>query len=554
MDCIFLNSADQVIFSRADMEQGHWIQQEMTVSATFPLVQSKLIERGQRIAFRDPATDILEIFEIRNVENTPAGKGQQIKAEHIAIAELSDEHINNKEITGKTAAEAVTSVLTGTLWSLGTNTASGTQDADIARGDVWQAIKTIERNWNVYITPRLVISSAGLITGRYLDVAPANGTFRGLRLSVRKNITDPNVRINDEDVLTALYGYGGLVDVPQSGGAEDQSQELTFADVAWSATSDHPAKPLNQTYLEDPAKTALYGRNGRPRYGYYQNSSIKDQNILLEKTWEALKLTSEPKISITGTCVDLYRLGYKDQPIRLHDMVIVEIEDTEESYYKQIIINDVDLIDPTNTAPEIGDYIPNIIYINRDTDKKSSGGGGGGGRGQTNQEHKDGETWADLIKTQNMVGMVVGIYDGGMKIKGGEITIAINDDHGTTALIQADTIDMQGVVTAMEAYSLQVVDFNGHDGEFTGELKVTGGPIIGYDYVQGTTGKFNSLDINGDAATWRSYQARFCSLGNAHYYLYAASQGSTTPTGTNSGQLVSSHTDTTIHYLGGAST
>ena len=41
---------------------------------------------------------------------------------------------------------------------------------------------------------------------------------------------------------------------------------------------------------------------------------------------------------------------------------------------------DVDLVDPSADRVDIGDYIPNIVYINRDTNTKAVGGGGGGGR------------------------------------------------------------------------------------------------------------------------------------------------------------------------------
>ena len=169
----------------------------------------------------------------------------------------------------------------------------------------------------MYITPRVVLSASGEITGRYLDISPAQGTWNGVRLSVRKNVLDVSVTYNDEDVYTALYGYGGT---NPSAGEDD---EITFSDVVWTATGGHPAKPSGQTYLEDPAKTALYGRNGRPRFGYYQNSAITDPEILLQKTWETLKTISEPKISISGTVADLKRLGYNDQPLRLHDLAIV---------------------------------------------------------------------------------------------------------------------------------------------------------------------------------------------------------------------------------------
>jgi phage minor structural protein len=333
---MFLNAAGTVLFARNDMEAGHWVQQEMNMTADFPFDPNKKIERGMRISFRSPIDDSIQVFEVNIVVDQEPDHYQQITAENICVSELHDEHINSTEITDKTAAQALTTALTGTLWSVGNNTASGTQSADISRGSVWDAVNTIMQNWNVYITPRVVISSAGVITGRYLDIAPAKGTWRGLRLSVRKNLLDPAVTYDDSEVYTALYGYGGSVDKAQASG-DDKMEELTFASEVWTATSSHPAKPAGQTYLEWPEKTALYGRNGRPRYGYYQNGSIKSASVLLEKTWESLKLSSDPKITIVGTVTDLHRLGYKDQPVQLHYLVIVEIEETGAILQKQII-------------------------------------------------------------------------------------------------------------------------------------------------------------------------------------------------------------------------
>lgn len=550
MQFTFLNAAGTVLFVRDDFEQGGWTQEEYSIDLTFPFVAGKVILRGMRVCFRDPATNNLEVFEVRNVQNIEPDHYQQIKAEHIALSELSDEHINTTEITDKTAAQALTTALTGTLWSVGNSTVSGTQSVDISRGSVWQALLSIANNFNAYIIPRVTFSTAGAITGRYIDIVPAGGTFRGLLLSVDKNMQDPCVTYDDTDTLTALYGYGGSVDVPQTGGAQDTTEELTFKDVVWTATSGHPAKPANQLYLEWPEKTALYGRNGRPRFGYYQNSNIKDAEVLLQKTWEALQRTCDPKVTVSGTVTDLYRLGYKNQPLRLHDTAYIEIRPTGEKLQLEIIKLYVDFLDPTQTRPEIGAYIPNIIYINRDTAKNARGGGGGGGRGQTNIEHEDGETYTEFVKTQEKIGMVVGTYNGGYKIQGGEITLAINEDHGTTALLQADTIDMDGVVTALEAYSLQVVNFNAADGEFTGELKVTGGPIIGYGYVQGTQGKFDTLDINGSVASWQSTTIRQFSVSSSRYFLYGASSGTTAATSTETGRLVTSYNDITLHYLG----
>ena len=492
MECIFLNAAGTTLFVRDDMESGHWVQQEMNVTADFPFIAGKVIQIGQRIAFRDPATDVIQVFEIKTVTNTEPDHYQQITAEHICISELTDEHIDKTEIDDKTAAQALTTALTGTLWSVGNNSASGTQSADFSRGSVWDAVNTIQQNWNVYIRPRVVISSAGAITGRYLDIAEAHGTWNGVRLSVMKNLLDPAVTYDDSEVITAMYGYGGNVDVAQESG-DDETKELTFEDEVWSATSSHPAKPAGQKYLEWPEKTALYGRNGRPRYGYYQNGNIKDAEVLLQKTWESLQQSCDPKISISGTVVDLYRLGYKDQPISLHDIAIVEIEETGETFQKEIITADIDLIDPTGSRFEIGDYVANIVYINRDTNERTTGGGGGGsGRGSmTTLEDEDLDYYTAFIKTQEQIGMVISRKNGEDYIDAAAIALYINASTGeTTALIHADHVNISATNDAHLLAGSIVYDANGN----LVLKQSSGGGVVVERTESGTTATFGIWD------------------------------------------------------------
>ena len=548
MTCIFLDQAGKTLFTRNDMESGHWVQQEMNLTASFPFDPAKRIETGQRIAFHDPATDDLQVFEINICTNMNPDNYQQITAENIAIPELSDEHINSQKFTAQTAAQALATVLTGTLWAVGTNTASGTQDADISRGSVWDAVNTIMQNWNVYITPRIVLSSAGIITGRYLDISPAEGIWRGVRLSIRKNFLDPAVTYDETELYTALYGYGGSVDKPRTG-QDDQPEELTFADEVWTATSDHPAKPAGQTYLEWPEKTLLYGRNGRPRFGYYQNGNIKDAGILLEKTWESLKQCCEPQIAISGGVVDLHRLGYQDQPIRLHDQAIVEIEETGEIFYKQIICCDVDLIDPSGTRVDIGDYIPNIIYINRDTDKKAGGGGGGGGKGPgslTNLEENKVYFDSEFVKNSKLIGMVVGQKQGRAYIKAASILASINEDGGTNIKLEADTIDINGLLTAFESEAITC-------GSVTCEEITVDQDISAEGTISGMVGSFDQLIVGEDEATWQDTEVVIgTSVTTAGARWYATSTDGSTVTGHNyfNPVTVVAASKKTLHYLG----
>ena len=405
MEIFFFNVAGDLLFIREDIEEGHWIQENLQVTATYPFDPAKMIELGMRLGFVDPATGVFELFEVRNVTNTEPEHYQQITAESVALAELQDEHMGEVDLLEITAADALGAVLVGTLWTVGNVPSgdAGISSAEISRGSVWDAICTIKENWNVYINPRITLNSNGSINHRYLDITPAEGVWRGVYLSVDKNFSDPTVTYDDTETLTALYGYGANVDDDED--EETEEVPLTFADIVWTQTSSHPAKPSGQTYIEDPEATALYGRNGRPRFGYYQNSDIDDAATLLERTWQTLKTTNKPKIQIAGTAADLHRLGYADQPMRLHDTAWVEIRQTGEKFQKEIIQLDVDLVDPTGNRPTIGDYIPNIVHITKDTNddatESSSGGGGGGSRGDDNSETEKKQYIVDLDKTES---------------------------------------------------------------------------------------------------------------------------------------------------------
>ena len=166
MQLLFFTAANTPLFTRDDAQKAVWQVEEFRLEVELPYNASKVVTRGMRIAFVDD-TNVTQFFECRKVATYEPGHYQSIVAEHICVAELSDDHIARQEINNKTAAQALTTALSGTLWSVGNNTASGTQSADIAYGSVWDAINTICENWNVYITPRVTWGAAG-ITGRYL--------------------------------------------------------------------------------------------------------------------------------------------------------------------------------------------------------------------------------------------------------------------------------------------------------------------------------------------------------------------------------------------------
>lgn len=523
MEFLFFNDSDRPLFMRSDAETAEWSVEQYALHAEFPFDEEKKIQRGMRLCFQDE-DGAWQAFEVLKVQTYEPAHYQAVTAEHIAVSELTGDHTPQRKWTNITAQTALTALLTGTLWTVGDVTASGTSSADCAYGSVWSAKQTIEKNWNVYIIPRVTIGSSG-ITGRYLDVMPAEGTYRGLLLSIDKNIEDACVTYDDSDLLTAMYGYGRTSPQEQDIEPTDPEPEelppvtVTFENVVWAETADHPAKPAGQAYIVSPV-ASLYQRNGRNRFGYYQNGDITNPEVLLQKTWEYLKTCMEPAVTIEGTLSDLKRLGYADVPLRLHDTAYIDIRPTGEKLQREVIALTIDLIDPTNTTVIIGTYIPNIVYINRETAKKASGGGGGGG-GQSNLEKQFKEfqtmiyqddyqillrawqqninneilrqaglsldangvivyandnvnNWQSKLNVQaNRIGLVVSGTGANASIKAAEIVAAINQS-GSSVTISADHIllDGQAVATSLVGYNVNVAQLEASNLDVLGSMTV----------------------------------------------------------------------------------
>ena len=500
MDFLFFNAANEPLFTRNDAEQAEWTVEQFSFFGLFPYDAEKVIQRGQRIAFKD-AGGIWQAFEIRKAKSYEPDHYQEVTAEHIAVSELTDEHAQPKEWTNQSAQQALASILTGTLWQVGTVTASGTSSGSISYGGVWQAMETIKANWNVYITPRITIGPSG-ITGRYLDIAPAHGNWRGLRLSINSNLEQAGVTYDDTNLITAMYGYGKNVTPEQNISANPptpqpqdlEAQPVTFTAVVWAATDDHPAKPAGQAYLENPTAKALYGRNGRNRFGFFQNGDVTDPNKLLDLTWEALKKDSEPLISIEGTIHDLQRLGYADQTIRLHDTAIVEIRPAGVEVQREIIQLSVDLLNPLNTRVTIGAYIPNIIYINKETIDRTTGGGGGGGRGQTNKEKE----WSEF-ETQISANQYQILLRAWQQNKNNEILRQAGlsiDANGVLVYAEDNELNIGSKLKVnADAISAEVTRATAAEGQLSGRITTEAGKITQIVQAIGSNGEVTAASV-----------------------------------------------------------
>lgn len=361
----FFSVAGAALFIRDDASKAEWVQDQMELRATFPIDDEKPIQRMQRVGFTDDQ-GIFQCFEIYRAQTDQPAGTQTLRAVHICVAELRDYVLGVFTPTNATPANAITQALTGTSWALGTCTATNTATLDDSYKDVWTAVADIRELWGLRITPRVTFGASG-ISGKYLDVAADTPIQTGLRLSLERNLPKVQIIYDDSDVKTALYAYGKTT---TTDGVENT---VNIGPAVWSTAAGNPAnKPAGQLYVEDASATAAFGRNGTPRFGIFTDYEQEDPTALLAEAWEALQAVNSPKLSITGTVLDLYAMGYTGEPILLGGAANVDVQGLKVA--SKIIKYTQDLLYPEKSKVNLGNFITDIVWSQTQTAQKAQAG------------------------------------------------------------------------------------------------------------------------------------------------------------------------------------
>ena len=134
-----------------------------------------------------------------------------------------------------------------------------------------------------------------------------------------------------------------------------------------------------------------------------------------------------------------------------------------------------------------------------------------------------------------------------LSAQGSVLIQAINNNSVSSIRLEADQIDIDGLVTALAAKSIGV-----------GSLEVEGETTFkSYIYAEAAITCEETIRANtgfdpgsGNVFTEKNFTYRTYTLSNGHYYLYSNSQTGSTPDGSVNGYVVTGSTSTTIYYLG----
>lgn len=269
--------------------------------------------KGQRIVWIDRqgiAHEHLvdEVSQIHDDEGKTRCKAVCINS----IAELLDDYIEDKRPSGG-VEEALTSILSGTRWSVGRCDQKGSASHTFYHVSVRAGLTDLISVWGGEL--EVTIETDGvMVTRRSIGVRACRGDqLSPKRFTWTKDLINIKRKTASANPKTRVYGYGKGVET-EGGGF---GRRLTFGEINGG-----------KDYVEDVAATDIWGHpdgNGgiAPAVDVYINEQCEDAAQLLQETNNYLETVKEPLVSYEADVVDLYAYGRSWEGVALGDRVAI---------------------------------------------------------------------------------------------------------------------------------------------------------------------------------------------------------------------------------------
>ncbi|NHM15257.1 hypothetical protein GMI69_01015 [Eggerthellaceae bacterium zg-887] len=210
-----------------------------------------------------------------------------------SLCELLDDFIEEAQLSSRTATQALAAVLAPTRWGVAHCADLGNAGCLVYHRNALWALRRVAEVWGGEVTPVIAVAD-GRVAFRSIRMDGRRGEWRGLRLTYGKNMAGCTRTVLEQDVYTALYGFGaGLPYTDENGNYKaGYRRKLTFGEVNGG---------LN--YVADDAAREEWGRWNAERtakvhsFGQVTFSEETDPTRLLALTRRALAEASQPKVS-----------------------------------------------------------------------------------------------------------------------------------------------------------------------------------------------------------------------------------------------------------------
>lgn len=274
---------------------------------------SRELSKGQRVVWVDRQSNAHEhlVDEVSQVHDE-SGKTYCEAVCINSIAELLDDYIDDKRPSGG-VAEALTSILGGTRWEVGTCDLKASASHTFYHTSVRAALTDLIATWGGELETRIETDGVK-VTHRYIGVRASRGDQGSpKRFTWTKDIVDIKRTVGSANPKTRVYGYGKGVETDAGG----YGRRLTFGDINGG-----------KDYIEDAEATKVWGHpDGSggilPAVDTYINEQCEDAAQLLKETQDYLDTVKEPTVSYEANVLDLYAYGRTWEGVALGDCVAI---------------------------------------------------------------------------------------------------------------------------------------------------------------------------------------------------------------------------------------
>ncbi len=274
----------------------------------------KNIEKGYRILYQDRLNEWHE-YIIQSAKTKHDSNNDifiDVYAENSFYETLGD-YIEDKRPRNSTATNALSEALATSRWEVGVVENLGLNTTSFYRCSVKDAVQNkIVKVWGGEFSTSIEVEGNKIVS-RKVNIFKKRGDDHGKRFVYGKDIHEIEKVVNEEDIITALYGFGKGEEIEETGG---HGRRIDFADIN-----------NGKKYVENNAARLKYGRNsdkGKVHvFGKIEFDDITDKGELLAKTKEELEKASTPKITYNATVEDLAKYGFEYEGVKLGDTVTI---------------------------------------------------------------------------------------------------------------------------------------------------------------------------------------------------------------------------------------
>lgn len=297
--------------------------------------------KGDRLLWRDPDAGTWREHVVVSTDE-PLRGACRVYAES-SLCEMLLDFIEISQLVSRTAEQALAAALAPTRWVAGTVAGDlGKHGCLLYHTNALAALRRIEEVWGCEAQAAIEVSG-GRVARRSVSLQARRGAWRGARLDYRQNLAGCEKRVLEDDVATALYGFGCGLPIEDEDGVDTggYTRRLTFGEIN---------EGIN--WVGDDKARLQWGRWDAQRqrkvhsFGQVIFPNCDDPVKLLALTRQALAKACSPKVSYE---VDATAMGGPVVELG-DDVLVVDAERKPEWRFKARALRRVRAFDALGCA------------------------------------------------------------------------------------------------------------------------------------------------------------------------------------------------------------